>query len=104
MHEQRVIDKVIALGRLAGATSKIRVEVGELCDISPEHLKEHLAGQINWEVETVYCPAKVKCACGYEGKPRILERGHDFVLFDCPSCGKKPAVTRGGEIKILGVE
>jgi Zn finger protein HypA/HybF involved in hydrogenase expression len=104
MHEQRIIDKVINLGKLAGAMKKIRVEVGELCEISPDHLKEHLMGQVHWDVETIYRPAKVRCACGYKGKPHILERGHDFVLFDCPSCGGKPLVIQGGEIKIVGVE
>jgi len=104
MHEQRIIDKVIAMGKLAGAQKGIRLEVGELCDISPDHLKEHLQGQVKWNIETIYCPAKVQCACGYKGKPRIIERGHDFVLFDCPSCGGKPTVVRGGEIKIIGVE
>ncbi|MFH0970463.1 MAG: hydrogenase/urease maturation nickel metallochaperone HypA [Candidatus Diapherotrites archaeon] len=105
MHEQRIINKVIQLGKLAGAKRKVRIEVGELCDISPEHLKEHLKGQIvEWEIETIYRKAKVKCSCGYSGTPRIIERGHDFVLFNCPSCGEKPIVVEGGEIKIVGVE
>jgi Zn finger protein HypA/HybF involved in hydrogenase expression len=104
MHEQRILNQVIMAAKLAGATKKIRVEVGELSTITPEHLKEHLHGMVPWEIETRLVEAHVKCACGYKGKPKILEEGHDFVLFVCPACNNKPMVVRGGEIKIVGVE
>ncbi len=104
MHEQRILNQVIMAAKLAGATKKIRVEVGELSTISPGHLKEHLKGMVPWEVETRFQKAEVKCECGYKGEPKILEEGHDFILFCCPKCNAKPLVVRGGEIKIIGVE
>jgi Zn finger protein HypA/HybF involved in hydrogenase expression len=104
MHEQRIISQVVDAATLAGATKKIIVEVGELSTITPLHLKEHLAGRVDWEVETRFKKARVKCACKYKGVPEILEEGHDFILFRCPVCKGKPRVIEGGEIKIIGVE
>lgn len=104
MHEQRILNQVIMAAKLAGATKKIRVEVGELSTITPEHLKEHMKGMVPWEVETRFQKAEVKCECGFKGAPKILEEGHDFILFCCPKCSAKPLVVRGGEIKIIGVE
>lgn len=104
MHEQRILNQVIMAAKLAGATKKIRVEVGELSTISPEHLKEHLKGMVPWKVETRFVKAHVKCDCKYKGPPEIMEEGHDFILFRCPQCKGKPEVVEGGEIKIVGVE
>ncbi len=104
MHEQRIIQQIVNAAKLEGATKKIIVEVGELSTISPQHVKEHLAGVVSWEVETRFRKAKVKCACSYRGKPEILEEGHDFVLFRCPHCKGKPEVVEGGKIKVIGVE
>lgn len=104
MHDQRILTQLVQAATLAGATKKIIVEVGELSTISPEHLKEHLKGMVDWEVETRFKKAKVKCDCKYKGPPEILEEGHDFVLFRCPKCKGKPDVIEGGVIKIVGVE
>ena len=104
MHEQGIISQVIDRAMHAGATRKIIVEVGELCTITPLHLQEHLAAVVNWEVETIYRPAKVSCSCGYEGRAAIIDKGHGYCLFNCPECGEKPKVLEGGEIKIIEVE
>jgi Zn finger protein HypA/HybF involved in hydrogenase expression len=104
MHEQGLIKKIVEAAKQAGATKKILVEVGELSSITPHHLKEHLKNIVDWEVETTFVPAVVKCTCGFKGKPKILEEGHDFVLFVCPKCEAKPTVLEGGEIKVTGVE
>lgn len=104
MHEQHIIQQIVNAAKLEGATKKVVIEVGELSTISSQHVKEHLAGMVNWEVETRFKKAKVKCACGYRGKPEILEEGHDFILFRCPQCKGKPEVVEGGQIKVIGVE
>lgn len=103
MHEQGLLKRIVESAEEAGATKKIIVEVGELSSMSSEHLKEHLESMVDWSIETIFVPALVKCECDFEGKPKILEEGHDFVLFVCPNCGKKPLVLKGGEIKVIGV-
>ncbi len=109
MHESGIVKKIVdAAIRTAGGRriTRIGLAVGELASIESWHLREHLVDSVDWKVEVHESPARVSCACGFSGRPRIVAREHDFVLFNCPVCGKTPAVESGAEITIerLSVE
>ncbi|MDP1729451.1 MAG: hydrogenase/urease maturation nickel metallochaperone HypA [archaeon] len=103
MHETFIIEKIINEANKLGKVKEIELELGELCNITKEDLEEHLIEMTNWKVKINLKKSLVKCKCGYEGSPKILERGHDFCLFCCPKCNKKPEILKGGKIKIIEV-
>ena len=79
------------------------MEVGELAPITAEELREALAKLVSWKASFTEKPARVKCSCGFQGRPKITAREHDLVLFQCPSCGKVPAVLEGDAILLKSV-
>jgi Zn finger protein HypA/HybF involved in hydrogenase expression len=82
----------------------IALEIGELAPITKEELRHALSEITGWKVAITEKPAKAKCACGYEGKPKIIERLHDIVLYECPKCRKMPALLQGGDITIKDIQ
>ena len=104
-------DTVIALKIMADAKLKVKgrkvkgvtLTVGELAPSTPKELQRTLETLSGWKVKTKVEKAAVKCSCGFRGKPKMLERGHDFVLYICPKCGKVPAVEKGGGIVLSKV-
>lgn len=103
MHEQSYIDSITMDVKNLGSVSKIVLEVGELAGIEGGHLKEHIIDRFGWNVDIVNKDAVVKCECGYRGHPKILERLHDFVVFECEKCGEIPEILEGSDIKILKI-
>ena len=103
MHEINIAKKILVEAKKLGAKEKILLEVGELCNITPKEIKEVIERLENIEVKIIVKSGIVECSCGYKGKPKILEREHDFLLFVCPKCGKIPKVLEGNKIKILEV-
>ena len=134
MHEINIADRIFRDARGAGATHFLRVEIGELCEITKEELEEGLGKVTNvnvvgslqdfggtilqssnsekdfelgeWKFKVDFVESKIKCSCGFEGRAKILDRGHGYCLYGCPSCGstgEKVSVIKGGEIKIVGV-
>ncbi len=103
MHEQGYIDSIVRDVEDRENVVKIVLEVGELAGIEGEHLKEHVVDRFGWDVDIVEKNAVVKCECGFEGRPKILERLHDFVVFECSECGEIPEIVEGEDIKILKV-
>ncbi len=96
MHEAAMIEEII---RNAGGAKIIQLEVGELSGFSPDHLKEHLA---DYGVLGI-CEEKtaiVECSCGYSGRPKIREKLHDLVIFECPKCRAVPRVVSGDKVII----
>ena len=102
MHELKIVNKIIEEAKKRRAKS-VKIEVGELAEITKEELRENLK-VFSGNISIVLKESKVKCTCGYKGRAKILEREHDFCLFNCPNCGKKPNVLEGGEIKIIGLK
>ena len=74
-----------------------------MAGIEAGHLREHLEEGRDFEVEVISKDSVVRCGCGFRGGARILERLHDFVVWDCPKCGGVPEVLEGREIRILRV-
>ena len=103
MHEHSFIQAIIGNIENKDSVKKVEIEVGELAGIDAPHLAEHLVEDTGWEVKTSECKAVVSCDCGFDGSPRILERLHDMVIFDCPDCGEIPQVKEGKDIKIIKV-
>lgn len=104
MHEHHFIENIIKQVPNKDQVISVEIELGELVGIEPEHLKEHLIEESDWKVDVIVKKAKVKCLCGYTGSPHIIQRLHDIVIYDCPSCGGEVEVLEGNEIKILKVE
>ncbi len=104
MHEVVFANKVIEKAKGYGDVKGIKVEVGELAEVSADELRDALKKLVKWNVNVEEKEALVKCKCGYEGKPRILERGHHTVLFNCSKCGNLPEVVNGNEINLVDVE
>lgn len=104
MHDVRVAEQIIAAARPFGTVKRVVVAVGELSGMEPEELRETLQTMTSWQVETRVVAGNIRCACGFTGAPEILEQGHDYCLFRCPDCKKKPEVVAGGEIMLVGVD
>lgn len=103
MHEHTFTQSILSNIKNRQDVTKITLEIGELVGIEPKHLASHIKEQTNWNIKTIQVPAMVKCNCGYKGKPKILERIHDLIIFNCPACGQLPKITKGNKIKIINV-
>ena len=103
MHEHSFIEAILRDIKNLEKVKKIVLEVGELAGIEGEHLREHLVEGRNFEVEVLGRESRVRCECGFEGRAKVLERLHDFVVFECPACGEVPEIVDGKDIKIVKI-
>jgi len=104
MHEHSFIQSIIKNVEDKDNVQSITLEVGELAGIEANHLEEHLKKETFWpDIICLTKKALVKCDCGYEGSPKIRQRLHDLVIFECENCGNIPEVLGGKDIKILNI-
>ena len=82
----------------------ILVEVGELSKFSAEEIEKKIKETVDWQVIVATRRAKVKCSCGYEGPPKIIEKRHGLTLFVCPNCSALPKVYEGKDIILKEVK
>ena len=104
MHETIIARKLIEEAEKKGKVKAVTIEIGEVGHLKPEELEPTLKVMVDWDLNIIEKKAVVKCECGYQGSPRILERGHDMCLFVCPTCEEVPTVIEGDQIKLLEVE
>ncbi len=106
MHEHAVVHDILSAAEKQGKVKAISVEVGSLAPIASKDLLIGLRlEKPGWKISVKEIPAKVDCGkCGFEGSPKITERAHDFVLYECKKCGKTPNVLSGNEIVLKKVE
>ncbi len=104
MHEIAIANKIIQEAKLNGAEKIIQLEVGELAELTAEEVEDALLKLTDMEIRINYKDSKINCACGYEGRARIVDKGHGYCVFNCPKCSSKPQVLEGGGIRITGVE
>ena len=104
MHETVIANKIIEEAKKHGLVKAITIEVGELGHLPAYELEPTLKALVNWRLTIIEKPAKVQCSCGFIGRPKILERGHDMCLFICPKCEEVPKILEGNEIKLNEVE
>jgi Zn finger protein HypA/HybF involved in hydrogenase expression len=98
MHETVFIDKIVKEAQRHGEVEKIVVEVGELAEIAGEDLERELREAVKWKVKVLKKEGLVECGCGFKGRPKIIEKSHDFTLFECPRCGDIPTVLDGNKV------
>jgi Zn finger protein HypA/HybF involved in hydrogenase expression len=104
MHGIHIAGDLIATARKQGKVKKAYIELGEIANITKADLEKSLKDLADFDFEITEKKAKVKCSCGYEGPPKIIERQHDLVLFECPTCSQKPEVIEGDKIILKSVE
>ena len=105
MHEQAIAKEIIGEATKHGNVKSITVEVGDLGHLPLEEMEEVLNTMTQWNVIMVRKEATIACKCGYVGKPKILEKGHDHNVFECPECqAKMPKILDGHEIILKEVE
>ena len=101
MHESAIANQILEEAKKQSKGKKIKsitIEVGDLAHLPANELKDFLGTMVDFEVVVRPKKARVKCECGYEGEPKIVAHEHDFVLFECPKCGKMPTVLDGKDI------
>jgi Zn finger protein HypA/HybF involved in hydrogenase expression len=98
MHETIISNDIINKAKEQGNVTEITVEVGDLGHIPAPELKECLEKLTSWKINLIEKKAIVKCACGFEGNPKILEKGHDSTVFVCPKCDSVPEIVSGKDI------
>lgn len=103
MHGIHIAQDIVEQARKQGKVKSIEVEVGELANITKEDLAKHLENITDFPFQITEADAEVECGCGYKGKPKIIERQHDIVLFTCPECGELPKVISGDKIILKSV-
>lgn len=103
MHETMIAKNIIKEAQKQGQVEEIFLEIGQLAHVPLHDLVPCLESLVNWTVYAKEKKAQVQCACGYAGRPKILERKHDSFVIACPKCKDKPTLTDGTDIKILKV-
>jgi len=104
MHETIIASSIIDEAKKQGNVKAVTIEVGDLAHLPSKELEECLKNLVEWKITINEKKAKVKCNCGYEGEPKIIEKGHDSTVFQCPKCGNTPEVLEGDKIIIKEVE
>lgn len=98
MHDMIIAKDIISQAKKHGNVKKIVITVGGIAPVRAEEMEELLKKMVDWEIEVIKKPAVVKCVCGYEGEPKILERSHDIVMYVCPKCNLVPEDIKGDKI------
>ena len=104
MHEKLIAEEIINKAKEHGKVKSITVEVGDLAHLPAEDMEKVLKNMTEWDIKIINGPALVKCLCGFEGEPTILEHKHDFVLYECPKCKKVPKAISGEDIILKDVD
>ena len=105
MHDSVIAQSILKDLEKQSSVKKAYLEVGELYGIEPDHLLEHLKEVSKIEFEVKQTESEVECnQCNFKGKAKIIERMHDFVLYECPKCNGEVTVIEGDKIIIKKVE
>lgn len=103
MHETIIATEIIETAKKQGNVKSITVEVGDLGHLPMDEMESTLKKMVDWDVKMLRKPGKVKCSCGYEGVPKIVQKEHGQTLFVCPDCGAVPEVLDGANIVLKKV-
>ncbi|MBW2991484.1 hydrogenase maturation nickel metallochaperone HypA [Candidatus Woesearchaeota archaeon] len=107
MHETLIINNILKKVNRQAKGKKIKsiiLEVGDLAHLPAQELKDFLGKMVDFKVIVKPVKAKVKCVCGYQGEPKILVHEHDFILYECPKCGKTAKIVSGEEIVLKEIK
>lgn len=103
MHEFGIINTIVSEARRYGNVKSVLIEIGELAPLTAKELEDALKKQVAWKIGIRKRQAAVRCSCGCTGKPKIIERVHDTVLFECQKCGSIPEIISGDKIVLKEV-
>ncbi len=103
MHETAIANGIISEVEKHGNVREISLEIGELAHVPAKDLLGCLEKLVDWKINHSEIKADSLCSCGYRGPPKILQRGHDSFMIECPDCKSIPELRGGTEIKILSV-
>ncbi len=103
MHETIIAKDIIETAQKQGVVKEIVVEVGQLGHLPINEMRDVLEELVDWKVTVIEKKAVVRCKCGYEGDPKVLEKGHDHNVFICPKCENIPEVLEGEDIVLKKV-
>ncbi len=107
MHGRRIAKNIVNYVKknYGEHVEEITLAMGELVGLSKHELEDLIKRETSWKVHIVDEPGLVECLCGYRGPPKISDRGHDYVMYECPQCGSPlPKPLRGHEIKVVNVK
>lgn len=104
MHELNLAVQIVEKAKKKGDVRAVTVEVGDLAHVQPSEIKDALAKLVDWKLVIQRKPALVRCSCGYEGNPRVVEKRHGLTLIVCPKCSTLPMVVEGNDIILKSVE
>jgi len=105
MHETIIAKQIIEEAQKQGKVREITVEVGDLGHLPAHELEECLKGMTTYKIKIKKKKAIIKCKCGYKGEPHIIEKAHDFSLYECPKCkAPNPEILEGKDIKLVEVK
>jgi len=104
MHGIHIAGDLIATARKQGKVKKAYIELGEIANITEVDLSNQMKNLADFEFEISEKKASVKCDCGYNGSPKVIERLHEAVVIECPECGEIPLVSEGDKIILKSVD
>ncbi|MBL7055322.1 hydrogenase maturation nickel metallochaperone HypA [Candidatus Woesearchaeota archaeon] len=105
MHETIISEKIIDAAKAQGEVEEITLEVGELAHLPTPELIACLKELVSWKINYSELKSKVKCECGFTGNPKVLERGHDSFLIECPNCKSNVMdILEGKDINLVSVK
>ncbi|RJQ18162.1 hypothetical protein C4573_00380 [Candidatus Woesearchaeota archaeon] len=104
MHEQIIAQQILKQVEIVEKEKKkkvksITVEVGDVAHLPLEEMEATLKAMVKYKVIMLAKKAKVQCGCGFVGEPKIIHKGHDSTLFECPKCSlPMPKILDGHDI------
>ena len=102
MHEQIFAKQIIDEASKYGDVKSITISVGDLAHVPADDMRNIMISMTKWDINVVNEKAVVNCACGHEGEPKIVEKGHDLNVFKCSVCGKMmPEIVSGEDITLV---
>ena len=101
MHETAITNSIIEEANKHGNVKELHLEIGELAHVPSDDLVKCLKSITPWKIVHTENEARSRCECGFEGHPKIVDRGHDYFYIECPRCQNVPELIKGTEIKIL---
>jgi Zn finger protein HypA/HybF involved in hydrogenase expression len=106
MHEHSIASKIIKDANSYGQVESIIIEVGDLAHLPADEMKNILKEKKpNWNIKVISKKALIRCICGYEGEPKIVQQMHDHNIYECPKCSQPlPKILEGEDIIIKEVE
>ncbi len=105
MHDSIIAHKIMDEASKHGKVISIAIEIGELAGLHDHDLKSTLKQMTGWDVKVKEKKAIVRCGkFGFEGRPKILERTHDAIMFECPKCKNVPRLIDGDEVVLKQIK